>query len=36
MNISLDFEKRLKPTDQGVNELLADELEFRARDEEVS
>ena len=36
MNISLDFEKRLKPTDQGVNELLADNLEFRDRNEEAS
>ena len=34
MNISLDFEKRLKPTDLGLNELLGDEIEFRERTEE--
>lgn len=33
-NISLDFEKRLKPTEIGINELLNDELTFRARTEE--
>lgn len=35
MNISLDFEKRLKPTEIGVDELLADSLEFRIRTEET-
>ncbi len=35
MNISLDFEKRLKPTDIGINELLDDQLEFRIRTEET-
>ena len=34
MNISLDFEKRLKPTDLGLNELMNDDLEFRERTEE--
>ncbi len=35
MNISLDFEKRKKPTETGINELLADNLEFRLRTEET-
>jgi DNA-directed RNA polymerase subunit K/omega len=35
MNISLDFEKRPKPTDVGIDELLNDELEFRLRTEET-
>jgi len=35
MNISLDFEKRKKPTETGVNELLSDNLEFRLRTEET-
>ena len=35
MNISLDFEKRLKPTDIGVDELLDDQIEFRIRTEET-
>ncbi len=35
MNISLDFEKRLKPTEIGVDELLDDSLEFRIRTEET-
>jgi DNA-directed RNA polymerase subunit K/omega len=35
MNISLDFEKRDKPTETGVNQLLNDELEFRIRSEEA-
>ena len=35
MNISLDFEKRLKPSEVGVNELLDDALEFRIRTEET-
>jgi DNA-directed RNA polymerase subunit K/omega len=35
MNISLDFEKRLKPTEVGITELLEDELEFRLRTDEV-
>jgi DNA-directed RNA polymerase subunit K/omega len=34
MNISLDFEKRKKPTDSGLEELLNDDLEFRDRSEE--
>lgn len=34
MNISMDFEKRLKPTDIGIAEILNDELEFRERNEE--
>lgn len=34
MNISLDFEKRTKPTDRGIDEILRNELEFRARTEE--
>jgi len=35
MNISLDFEKRLKPTEVGISELLDDNLEFRLRTDEV-
>ncbi len=35
MNISLDFEKREKPTETGLNQLLNDELEFRIRSEET-
>ena len=35
LNISLDFEKRIKPSDTGLNELLNDELEFRIRSEET-
>jgi DNA-directed RNA polymerase omega subunit len=35
MNISLDFEKRLKPSQTGTEELLNDELEFRIRTEET-
>ena len=31
MNISVDFEKRIKPTEQGLDELLDDQLEFRLR-----
>lgn len=31
MNISVDFEKRIKPTEQGLDELLDDRLEFRLR-----
>jgi DNA-directed RNA polymerase subunit K/omega len=34
MNISLDFEKRLKPTEIATDELLDNELEFRLRTEE--
>ena len=34
MNISLDFEKRKKPTDSALNELLDDNLTFRDRNEE--
>ena len=32
MNISVEFEKRTKTTERGLDELLADRLEFRARD----
>ena len=35
MNISVDFEKRSKPTERGLDELLNDDLEFRARTEET-
>lgn len=35
MNISLDFEKREKPTESGINELLDDKLEFRLRTDET-
>jgi DNA-directed RNA polymerase subunit K/omega len=35
MNISLDFEKRLKPTEVSTDELLNNELEFRMRTEET-
>lgn len=35
MNISLDFEKRIKPTETGINELLENNLEFRLRTEET-
>ena len=35
MNISMDFEKRSKPTDIGIAEILNDELEFRERSEEA-
>jgi len=31
MNISVDFEKRIKPTEQGLYEILGDNLEFRLR-----
>ncbi len=31
MNISVDFEKRIKPTEKGLSELLDDKLEFRLR-----
>lgn len=34
MNISMDFERRFKPTETGVNELLDDQLEFRLRTDE--
>lgn len=34
MNISLDFEKRKKPSDMALNELLGDDLSFRARTED--
>lgn len=33
MNISVDFEKRTKPTERGLEELLTDDLEFRIRNE---
>ncbi len=35
MNISLDFEKRDKPTEVGIRELLNDELEFRIRTDDL-
>jgi DNA-directed RNA polymerase omega subunit len=34
MNISVDFERRVKPTEQGLEELLDDTLEFRLRSEQ--
>ena len=34
MNISIEFETRTKPTEQGLNELLNDQLTFRVRNEE--
>src|SRR5262245_22797828 len=34
MNISVDFEKRVKPTEQGLDELLGDNLEFRDRNQD--
>ena len=34
MNISLDFEKRRKPAEVSLEELMNDEIEFRARTEE--
>lgn len=34
MNISIEFETRTKSTEMGLNELLNDDLEFRARTEE--
>jgi DNA-directed RNA polymerase subunit K/omega len=34
MNISLDFEKRLKPPEVGIQELMDETLEFRLRSEE--
>ncbi|HAX47683.1 MAG TPA: DNA-directed RNA polymerase subunit omega [Ignavibacteria bacterium] len=33
MNISVEFEQRAKTTEAGLNELLADGLEFRIRNE---
>jgi len=33
MNISVEFEQRAKTTETGLNELLADGLEFRIRNE---
>jgi len=35
MNISIDFEKREKPTEAGLRDLLTDELKFRLRTDEV-
>jgi DNA-directed RNA polymerase subunit K/omega len=35
MNISLDFEKRRKPSDVALEELMDDEIEYRARTEEI-
>ncbi|MBZ0203235.1 MAG: DNA-directed RNA polymerase subunit omega [Ignavibacteria bacterium] len=34
MNISIEFESRTKSTEMGLDELLNDDLEFRARTEE--
>ena len=34
MNISLEFEKRLKPPELGVIELMNEEVEFRVRSED--
>jgi len=34
MNISVDFEKRVKATERALDELLSDELEFRDRTED--
>ena len=34
LNVSLDFEKRDKPTFQAVKELMDDELQYRYREEE--
>jgi len=34
MNISVDFEKRIKSTEQGLTEILDDQLEFRIRGEQ--
>ena len=34
MNISIEFEKRKKPTDVGLSELLNDQLEFRDKNAE--
>jgi DNA-directed RNA polymerase subunit K/omega len=34
MNISLDFEKRRKPADLALDDLMSDNIEFRARTEE--
>ncbi len=34
MNISIEFETRTKSTEMGLEELLHDDLEFRARSEE--
>lgn len=34
MNISMDFEKREKPTEDALKELLQDEIEFREREDE--
>jgi DNA-directed RNA polymerase omega subunit len=35
MNISVEFEKRPKTTESGLNDLLNDNLEFRVRNENV-
>ncbi len=35
MNISIEFETRPKTTETGLNELLADGLEFRNRNENI-
>lgn len=34
LNISLEFEKRVKPTTQAIDELMEDKLNFRFRDED--
>lgn len=35
MNISIEFEKRTKTTESGLDELLNDQLEFRVRNENI-
>lgn len=35
MNISIEFEKRTKTTESGLNELLNNQLEFRVRNENI-
>ena len=34
LNISLEFEKRLKPTIQSIHEIMDDKLEFRFKNDE--
>lgn len=35
LNISLEFEKREKPTSKGINELMDDKLNFRFKNEDT-
>lgn len=35
LKISLEFEKRAKPTEQAIDELMGDNLEFRYKEEET-